>query len=126
MQLKYYKNESLNGNYPESIIENPVSDIFVACENTTENKEKILGFVHVRKSGSPPFENNIPNKHAEIADLIVDKDFRGMGIGKELLESSKNWAAGKNIDYNEMMIVNENINGIDFSLNEGFCEILKP
>lgn len=58
-----------------------------------ENEGRVVGWLHV--SGmyfleSPAF--------AEVLGLVVDKDHRGQGIGKQLLDAAVRWAAEHGYD----------------------------
>jgi GNAT superfamily N-acetyltransferase len=84
-----------------------------ACTAIVENK--IVGWIHAFVSiylESNPF--------VEIGGLIVEENFRGLGIGKKLIDEAEKWMISKNI---YKLRVRTNVNRKDthrFYLNHGF------
>ena len=71
-----------------AILENKDHDAFVAVYD-----EKIAGWIgvsHAIQLESIPF--------CEIHGLVVDENFRKMGIGKLLIEKAKDWARERKLD----------------------------
>ena len=67
----------------EGLFQNPSHEIFVA-ENTSG---RVLGFIHIRLQNSLVIDPVV-----EVGSLVVDQEFRGLGIGKSLLHSAEEWA----------------------------------
>ncbi len=66
--------------------------IFVA-----ENKKQIIGFIVVSIRSAPQiFENKT---EAVISDLFVKKEFRKMGVAKNLIKKAKQFAKKQNCPY---------------------------
>ena len=58
-------------------------------------------------------------------DLVVDVDFRGQGIGKQLIESVKNWTLERNLEYIELNVLSENKKAINLYKKINFKEKMK-
>ena len=58
-------------------------------------------------------------------DLVVDVDFRGQGIGKQLIESVKNWTLERNLEYIELNVLSENKKAIYLYKKINFKEKMK-
>ncbi len=86
-QLEYEATKDETVKRIKNIISN--QDHF-ACTAIIENK--IVGWIHAFVSihlESNPF--------VEIGGLIVEKNFRGLGIGKKLIDEAERWMISKNI-----------------------------
>jgi GNAT superfamily N-acetyltransferase len=78
--------------YPaaQTDVEERLTAILRRCDNAVflaERKGKVVGWAHVLGQAfleSPPF--------AELAGLIVDRDARRLGIGRNLVEACVRWA----------------------------------
>jgi len=84
-QLGYISNTSLIKNRLTEIISNTDNCVLVAI-----NSESIIGWIHALYSlrvESDPF--------IEIGGLVVDENFRKIGVGKILVESIIKWADSK-------------------------------
>jgi GNAT superfamily N-acetyltransferase len=69
------------------ILSRPDQAVFVA-----EVEERIAGWVHV--FACPTVELDL---YAEVGSLVVDRDQRGRGIGKALMEKAEAWASERGI-----------------------------
>lgn len=64
------------------------AEVFVA-----ETDGRVVGRIFVREHlslGTNPF--------AEVHDLVVDEDYRRMGIGKQLIKKAKEWSCEKRLN----------------------------
>lgn len=104
-----------SGHYPQSVIDGDGGDIFVV-----EVKGAIVGFIHVEKDETPPFPSVAPHKFASIIDFFVKPQYRKRGMGKALLESAKEWARERRLDYIELLALKENKIGQKFYERENF------
>ncbi|HEX3037652.1 MAG TPA: GNAT family N-acetyltransferase [Oscillospiraceae bacterium] len=114
-QPQYYKTAIEKGTYPESVVESNTEDIYVAVE--TNN---IIGLVHMVEAITPPYDCFVQHRYASIIDLFVTKNYRNKGAGGLLLESAKEWAKARRLDYIELNVLTENKNGIQFYNNQEF------
>ena len=114
-QPKYYCNVEENGSYPKSVINGTSGDIFIA-----ETQYKIIGFIHVEAEKTAPFPSVAPHNYACIVDFYVIPNYRRNGTGKALLESAKNWAKSKDLEYLELFVLEENQVGQNFYKRENF------
>ncbi len=108
-QPQYYKQAIETGKYPKSVIESSAEDIFIAVDGNV-----IIGLIHIVEERTPPFDCFIQHKFATIMDLFVKENFREKGIGGQLLETAKQWARSRELDYIELNVLAENENGIQF------------
>ncbi len=72
----------------EAVLSNKDHNAFVAVHNN-----EVIGWIGLTYSfslESPP--------HCEIRGLVVSDKYRGQGIGKRLIERSKQWAREKGVD----------------------------
>lgn len=114
-QPKYYKMAIEKGSYPKSVVENITEDIYVAVDNNI-----IIGFIHIAEESTPPYDCFVQHRYATIIDLFVTKDYQKKGVGGLLLESAKQWAKTRELDYIELNVLSENENGIQFYCHEKF------
>lgn len=78
-------------------------------------ENKIVGWIHAFVSIHPE-----SNPFVEVGGLIVEKNFRGLGIGKKLIDEAERWMISKNI---HKLRVRTNVKRKDshrFYLNHGF------
>ena len=111
----YYLPAIESGHYPQSVIDGDGGDIFVV-----EIKGAIVGFIHVEKDETPRFPSVTPHKFASIIDFYVKPQYRKRGMGKDLLESVKEWARQRSLDYIELLVLKENKIGQKFYERENF------
>lgn len=117
-QPKYYKPATEPGSYPESVVENETEDLFVA-----EAEGNLVGLLHILEEKTPPYDCFVEHRYATIMDLYIKENFRKQGVGRCLLQSAKEWAKSRSLDYIELNVLAENLNGIGFYEHEGFGEI---
>ncbi|MFN5372678.1 MAG: GNAT family N-acetyltransferase [Bacteroidia bacterium] len=85
---------------------------FISQENnhiiTLKDQNKIIGFCAFSKGINLYQMNGIVPKHGFIALIAVDKEYRGKGLGKHLLNKSKNYlkALGINLLFANVDIAN--------------------
>lgn len=114
-QPQYYKEAIETGRYPKSVIENDSEEIYVAVDGSA-----IIGLIHISEEKTPPFDCFVKYKFATIVDLFVLDNFRNKGVGGQLLEAAKQWAKLRGLDYIELNVLSENINGIQFYEHKEF------
>ncbi len=114
-QPQYYKETLESGKYPKSVINSNTEDIFIAIEGN-----EVIGFIHISEDKTLPFETFIQHKFANVIDLFVESSFRKKGVGKLLLDSAKQWAKIRELDYLELNVLAQNKNGIQFYEYEKF------
>ena len=114
-QPQYYKKAIETGPYPRSVIQDNTEDIYVALKD-----KDIIGLIHIVEEKTPPYDCYVQHRYATIVDLFVRKDFRGHGVGDQLLASAKQWAKMRELDYIELNVLAENESGMQFYIHENF------
>lgn len=107
-----------SGQYPGSVIDSDTGDFIVAEINNI-----IVGVVHVEEDTTPPYPSVKPYKFACIVDFIVGKEYRKKNIGHLLLEEVKGWAQSRNLNYIELMVLENNEIGRNFYKREKFVAV---
>ena len=114
-QPQYYVAAKEIGKYPNTIIDSKDGDIIVAVVD-----EVIVGFIHIEEDKTPPYPSIVPHKFACIVDFIVAEQHRKSGIGRLLLEEAKLWASSRQLEYLELMVLENNDVGRCFYERENF------
>ena len=117
-QPEYYIAVREEGKYPKSVIEGEGSNIILAVENG-----KIVGFIQVRESATPPYGSVVSHKYAEVVDLIVTETHRRKGIGSMLMDAAKSWGRDRNLDYIELFALESAKGEIAFYKSENFTTV---
>ncbi len=118
LQPGYYRAGQERGAYPESVVAADDADIIVAAEVGA-----ILGFLHIRQAHTPPFDAFVPHQYAEIVDLFVAAPHRETGVGTKLMETAKQWARARELDYIELFVLSNAKDAIRFYTQGGFAEV---
>jgi GNAT superfamily N-acetyltransferase len=105
-QPDYFQAVEESGKYPERVISGSSGDIYVA-----ETVDGIVGFIHVEEEKTAPYPPIVPHKFSYIVDLYVEPEYRKFGVGKELLESVKEWVKSRSLEYLELLVLEENLIG---------------
>ena len=87
-----------DGKYPTSIIESDDSDFIIAVSGG-----KLIGFIHIVKMETPPYNSIVPYNYAEIIAFMVTASFREQGVGTRLLDFAKLWSKDQNLEYIELV-----------------------
>lgn len=103
-----------------SIFENDNQDILVADIDGT-----VIGFSHVMISKQKNVACLKTQTAVYIQDLDVLESERNKGIGKLLLEASKEYGIRRGADFIRTQVFPQNIEGIRFYERNGFCEMMK-
>lgn len=84
-----------------------------------ESKGKIIGYLcgSVRNC---PYDYRIISKYAELENMIVDKKFRGEGVGEKLTKEFLKWCKIKKADCISVNASIQNEKGINFYKKMGF------
>lgn len=114
-QPQYYKQATETGKYPQSVIDSHTEDIYIAVDN-----HAVIGLIHISEEKTPPYDCFVQHRFAEVVDLFVKDNFRGKGVGAQLLEAAKQWAKSRKLDYLELNVLAENEIGIGFYNHEDF------
>ena len=89
-------------------------------------EDTVTGFALVNYAGwTPEFSCVLPHRYACLADLVVGKDWRGQGIGGELLAAAKRWARDRRLEYLELNVLAQNENAIRLYESQDFVEATK-
>ena len=115
LQPEYYIAAKETGDYPRSIITSENADILVAVENNV-----IVGFIHISKAQTPPFDSVMPHNYAEIIGCFVTASHRKKGIGAELMDFARRWGKEQNLDCIELCVLSNAKEALDFYKQQGF------
>lgn len=107
-----------SGQYPSAVINSTTGDFILA-----EINNEIVGLVHVEEDTTPPYPSIKYHKYACIVDFIVKEQFRKRKIGHSLLDETKRWAQFRNLEYIELMVLENNQTGRNFYEREQFTTI---
>lgn len=114
-QPEYCVAATETGDYPNSVIESGGGDIIIA-----ESVDAVIGFVHVEENATPPYPSVFPHKYACIVDFFVMEQYRRNGTGRLLLDEVKRWAKLRNLEYLELVALENNGIGRRFYEREHF------
>ena len=97
-------------NYFEDLIKNEF--VIIAMKD-----EKIIGYLAgtINEKGSYELL-----QYGEINNMLVDNNYRGSGIGKQLINCFKEYCKSKNINNLKVVASAKNINAIEFYKKQGF------
>ena len=71
---------------------------------------------------TPEFSCVLPHRYACLADLVVDAEHRGQGIGSTLLGAAKRWARDRRLEYLELNVLTQNVPAIALYESHDFVE----
>ena len=114
-QPEYYVSAKEIGEYPATVIDSENGDIIVAVVD-----DGIVGFVHIEADQTPRYPSVTLHRFACIVDFFVAKQHRKIGIGRLLLEEAKLWARSRQLEYLELMVLENNGVGQNFYERENF------
>lgn len=79
---------------------------------------KVIGYITAALLKRYQYYNNI--SYCIIDDIMVNSQYRNVGIGKSLIENVKNWAKQHNAERIELNIIHENKVEHDIFKKQGF------
>ena len=86
----------------------------------------VVGFALVGYAGwTPEFSCVLPHRYACLADLVVDAEHRGQGIGSTLLGAAKRWARNRRLEYLELNVLAQNVPAIALYESHDFVEVTR-
>ena len=91
------------------------AELFVA-----EINPDIVGLATVRISDNPDAPMFRAGRRACIDDLVVNREFRGLGIAKMLLDRVTEWTQSRELQCIEINVWNDNKAGLSFFMTNGF------
>lgn len=118
-QPHYYVVANESGKYPSMVIDSDNGDVIVA----EADQGVIIGLLHIEEDSTPPYSSVRLHRFACIVDFIVSQQYRKNGIGHLLLEEAKRWAQSRNLEYLELMVLENNYIGRDFYEEEMFTTV---
>lgn len=104
--------------YIKKIIEDPNHMLFVATFNN-----EIIGLAKAEIETASDFPLFVPRRWMLIGTIIVDKEHRGMGVGKMLLSQLSNWAKSNQVYEVELTVYTFNEAARKFYEKNGFSVI---
>ena len=117
-QPKYYVATKESGKYPDAVIDSENGDIMVAVVD-----DAIIGFIHIEADNTPSYPSPVSHRFACIVDFFVVEQHRKKGIGRLLLEEAKLWARAHQLEYLELMVLENNEVGRNFYERENFSTV---
>lgn len=92
--------------------------ILVRDGSNPSRRRNILKFWKNKKLSVQPKFTYIP--HGMIQDCYIEPQFRQSGVGKALVEFAKNWLQSQGISEIVLMVMKENLPGVNFWEKMGF------
>ena len=120
LQPFYWRSEAQQAELLTTAIENESWEVFVAEEDSS-----IAGFALVREETTPPYPCFVPHKYAYLMDMVVSPQYRGRGLGTQLIERVKMWAKERNLDYVELQVLEENTGAISLYERNRFSTAMR-
>ena len=117
-QPKYCISAKESGKYPNMVIDSENGDIIVAVVD-----DAIVGLLHIEADTTPPYPSVVSHQFACIVDFFVVEQHRKKGIGRLLLEEAKLWARSRQLEYLELMVLENNSAGRSFYEREKFSTV---
>ena len=93
------------------------------CAFVVEHDGKIIGYLQGGIRKRPPVLKI--GEEADVWDVYVDDDFRGIGVGAALMEEFFQWAREKKVNMVTLQVSPPNRKGVDFYKRLGFETILQ-
>ena len=115
LQPEYCAAAKESGAHPARVIACSSGDLLVA-----EAKGEIVGFAHVEACKTPPYPSISPHCYGSLIDLFVREDCRRQGLGRKLVLEAKLWVEKRNLDYLELVVLENNRNAKAFYEKIGF------
>ncbi|MBT9316207.1 GNAT family N-acetyltransferase [Leptothoe spongobia] len=81
---------------------------------------QVVGFVTVERSAHPKYPMFRPHEFALIDNAVVDKSYRGKGIGTALFQAAIDWTRSHGFRYVQTSVWNKNTGAQEFYLDQGF------
>lgn len=114
-QPQYYRNAYEVENFPACILTNEKAALFVA-----EQAGMVIALLHMAEESTPPVGCFVPHKYAMVVDLYVHHAYRSQGVGGALLQTARQWAKARGLEYLELNVLYENEDAQRFYAREGF------
>lgn len=114
-QPEYFKADLPAIEFLEETILSDEWDFLVAVD-----EDRLLGMVALFIEHTLPYECFVQHRYLNFADIYVEPEYRNSGIGKQLIDAVKQWAKDKQVDYIELLVVEQNKRAYDLYLKEHF------
>ena len=112
----YFKIDELSDeditDYFDNFIDSENKKAFIAIENN-----QIIGYITAYIKDQPSFWKI--KTIGDISGLMVDKDYRRMGIATQLLSNCKDFFKEKNVMYYTLFTSVNNVDGLEFYIKNG-------
>jgi len=119
-QPEHFVLSERNDGYFIDIFRNDNQDILAA-----EKDGKVIGFSHVIILNQKNISCLRPQKYVYIQDLDVDESERSQGIGRVLMDASKDYGKKHGADFIRTQVFPKNTAGMRFYRKQGFTEMMK-
>ena len=81
---------------------------------------QVVGFINVQRATHPKYPMFRPHDFAMIENAVVDKPYRGKGIGRALFAAAIEWAKEYGLRHVQTTVWHENTEAREFYLDQGF------
>lgn len=88
-----------------------------------EIEGKIVGILNVRQAKNPPYPMFQQHEFVMIENAVVEKSWRGQGIGNALFDAAIAWAQERGLAFVQTTVWSANKETRDFYLRKGFKPI---
>ena len=115
IQPQHFQRGYRSAEYLSGLITDEKSDILLAVVD-----EKVIGLSLLFERQTPDISLLVPRKFGFVQDFVVSKNYRGKGIGSQLMEESKAWAKNRGLTYIKLSVLAENAAAQRFYARHGF------
>jgi ribosomal protein S18 acetylase RimI-like enzyme len=83
----------------------------------------ICGFAYVEEHTTPDYPMFISRKFALLDNLLVKKEFRGLGVAKLLFSEVRSWAKKRKLSTVRLKVYSANIKALEFYKSQGISPL---
>ncbi|WP_309613530.1 GNAT family N-acetyltransferase [Flavobacterium sp.] len=98
----------------ESFINDLSDNVYVALID-----DKVIGYTTVQLVFFPNNHYN-KNSYCTIGDIMIEEDYRHLGIGKDFVEQAKSWSQSYGIRTIQVHVFSKNKKALNFFEQQGF------
>ncbi len=120
LQPQYIRGGVYEEDFVLDCIASSLYDVFVA-----ELNGRIVGYAVLLEKKTPPYSCVVPYDYAYLMDIVVVPDCRGQGIGTQLIETARGWAAERGLRYVELNVLENNGEAVRLYERQGFRSAMR-